>query len=104
DEFATLRRGLAATHCLLKRGDIGNHMIGREHEQAACTAALRGKRGKRNGRRGVTSFRFEDDRGVVYVELPQLLGNEKAVFAIANDDGRSQFRKTVESLQALLEE
>jgi hypothetical protein len=87
-------------------------VIGRHGQQDRIGAALGGhQRGQRQRRCGVTPGWLQDDGRGLTLEGTKLLGNQKAVIHIADDDGIEQmqrlarvlFRQTIESVRGRLQ-
>lgn len=65
-------------------------MIGRKHQQYGIIAVTRGFQcGHGNGRRGVATHRFEQDRLGLHTQLLQLFGGDETMFLVGHHQRRT---------------
>jgi hypothetical protein len=103
DEMAGARGGSSACDGRVKRGGIIDRVIGRhqQHQRLAVTLGKR-QRGDAGGWRGVASDRLEQQPLRRDVDLAQLLGDDKAVLLIGDDERRGKARRGRDPQRGLL--
>ena len=85
--------------------DILNQMICGHHQQyRMLVICLRGKCGNRNGRRGVSPYRFEYLQQRFGLNGQQLFRREKAVLVVADHQMRCHIRAPFETQQRFLKQ
>ncbi len=106
---AQLRCGESRAYGFLEGGDVPDHVIGRQHQQyRICRVGVVragrkcGVRRKRNGGSRVAAEGLEHRRTRLDIELAQLLGHEKPMGIVADDD-RRRGAEAIQTQRGLLE-
>ena len=95
--------GHGVADALVKARNIPDQMVCGENEKQRIIAIPHGvERGKRDCRGGIAAGRLEQDRGVFLADQPQLLGGDKAMLLVANQD-RVTAAKAGETIHGLLQ-
>ena len=103
-EETRARAGCRLQHRDMECLHIADQVIGRQHEHHRIgIGALERERSDRNRRRGIASDRLEDLHARRRVDRAQLLGDEKAVLAVADDRRRLGAGEATQPLDGLLQ-